>query len=119
MPSSNERALEKAKTIPADAIIFDLEDAVAPDAKEAARANAVAAVQSGEYGGKTLTIRCNGVDTPGGADDLKAAAAASPAAGGVPKGGGPGHPAALTAIPGAPPPGGGGGAPAGPVSTPQ
>ena len=46
MPSSNERALEKAKTIPADAIIFDLEDAVAPDAKEAARGNAVAAVQS-------------------------------------------------------------------------
>ena len=76
MPSSNERALEKAKTIPADAIIFDLEDAVAPDAKEAARGAAVAAVQSGEYGGKTLTIRCNGLDTPWGADDLAAAAAA-------------------------------------------
>ncbi len=51
MPSSNERALEKAKTLPADAIIFDLEDAVAPDAKPEARAKAVAAVQSGLYGG--------------------------------------------------------------------
>ena len=85
MPSSNERALEKAKTIPADAIIFDLEDAVAPDAKEAARDAAVAAVQSGEYGGKTLTIRCNGLDTPWGAADLAAAAAAGPAAVVVPK----------------------------------
>jgi citrate lyase subunit beta/citryl-CoA lyase len=89
MPSSNERALEKAKTIPADAIIFDLEDAVAPDAKEAARANAVAAVQSGEYGGKVLTIRCNGLDTPWGASDLAAAAGAGPAAVVVPKVSGP------------------------------
>ena len=48
MPAANERALEKAKSIPADAIIFDLEDAVAPDAKEAARANACAAASSGE-----------------------------------------------------------------------
>jgi len=100
MPSSNERALEKAKSIPADAIIFDLEDAVAPDAKEAARANAVAAVQSGEYGGRTLTIRCNGLDTPWGADDLKAAAAASPAAVVVPKVSGPSHLDAITAITG-------------------
>jgi citrate lyase subunit beta/citryl-CoA lyase len=100
MPSSNERALEKAKTIPADAIIFDLEDAVAPDAKEAARGNAVAAVQSKEYGGRTLTIRCNGLDTPWGADDLKAAAAAGPAAVVVPKVSGPGHLDAITAITG-------------------
>jgi citrate lyase subunit beta/citryl-CoA lyase len=85
MPSSNERALEKAKTLPADAIIFDLEDAVAPDAKEAARASAVAAATSGEYGRKTLTIRCNGLDTPWGAADLEAAAAARPAAVVVPK----------------------------------
>ena len=48
MPSSNERALEKAKSLPADAIIFDLEDAVAPDAKDAARPNAVAAASSGD-----------------------------------------------------------------------
>ena len=100
MPSSNERALEKAKTIPADAIIFDLEDAVAPDAKEAARGNAVAAVQSGEYGGRTLTIRCNGLDTPWGADDLKAAAAAGPAAVVVPKVSGPEHLDAITAVTG-------------------
>ena len=50
MPAANERALEKAKTLPADAIIFDLEDAVAPDAKELSRANACAAAASGEYG---------------------------------------------------------------------
>lgn len=100
MPSSNERALEKAKTIPADAIIFDLEDAVAPDAKEAARGNAVAAVQSGEYGGKTLTIRCNGLDTPWGADDLAAAAAARPDAVVVPKVSGPEHLRQVAAITG-------------------
>jgi citrate lyase subunit beta/citryl-CoA lyase len=85
MPSSNARALEKAKTIPADAIIFDLEDAVAPDAKELAREQACAAVASGEYGGRELTIRCNGLDTPWGADDLRAASAAGPAAVVVPK----------------------------------
>ncbi|MGB8650015.1 MAG: CoA ester lyase [Mycobacteriales bacterium] len=100
MPSSNERALEKAKTIPADAIIFDLEDAVAPDAKEAARGNAVAAATSGEYGGKVLTIRCNGLDTPWGAEDLKAAAAARPAAVVVPKVSGPEHLEQVTAITG-------------------
>ena len=100
MPSSNERALEKAKTIAADAIIFDLEDAVAPDAKDAARGNAVAAVQSGEYGGKTLTIRCNGLDTPWGAADLKAATAAGPAAVVVPKVSGPDHLAQITAVTG-------------------
>jgi len=64
MPAANERALEKAKSIPADAIIFDLEDAVAPDAKEPARAQAVAAAGSGEYGKRELTIRCNGLATP-------------------------------------------------------
>ena len=85
MPSSNARALEKAKTIAADAIIFDLEDAVAPDAKILAREQACAAVASGEYGGRELTIRCNGLDTPWGADDLRAAAAAGPAAVVVPK----------------------------------
>jgi citrate lyase subunit beta/citryl-CoA lyase len=91
MPSSNARALEKAKTIPADAIIFDLEDAVAPDAKELAREQACAAVASGEYGGRELTIRCNGLDTPWGADDLRAASAAGPAAVVVPKVAGAAH----------------------------
>ena len=85
MPAANERALEKAKTIAADAIIFDLEDAVAPDAKEAARANAVAAASSGEYGNRELTIRCNGLDTPWGVDDIAAAAQSGAAAVVIPK----------------------------------
>ena len=85
MPAANERALEKATTIPADAIIFDLEDAVAPDAKPEARARAVAAVGSGRYGRRELTIRCNGLDTPWGADDLAAAGAAGPQAVVIPK----------------------------------
>ena len=100
MPSSNERALEKAKSIPCDAIIFDLEDAVAPDAKEQARANAVAAVTSGEYGGKVLTIRANGLDTPWGAEDLAAAATARPDAVVVPKVSGAAHLAQVAAVTG-------------------
>ena len=85
MPSSNERALEKAKSISCDALILDLEDAVAPDAKEAARANAVAATGSGAYGHREITIRCNGLDTPWGADDLAAAATSGAAAVVIPK----------------------------------
>ncbi|MFM7537649.1 MAG: HpcH/HpaI aldolase/citrate lyase family protein [Acidimicrobiales bacterium] len=85
MPAANERALEKAKTIPADALIFDLEDAVAPDAKEQARVNACAAAASGAYGRKEITIRCNGLDTPWGAGDLAAAATSGAAAVVIPK----------------------------------
>lgn len=85
MPAANERALEKAKSIPADAIIFDLEDAVAPDAKDLARGQAVAAAGSDEYGKRELTIRCNGLDTPWGADDLAAAARSGAAAVVIPK----------------------------------
>ena len=85
MPSSNARALEKAKTLAADAIIFDLEDAVAPDAKELAREQAVAAVRSGEYGRRTLTIRCNDLDTPWGEADVRAAGEAAPHAVVIPK----------------------------------
>ena len=85
MPAANERALEKAKTIPADAIIFDLEDAVAPDAKADARPKAVAAAASGEYGNRELTIRCNGLDTEWGADDIAAAATSGAAAVVIPK----------------------------------
>ncbi len=85
MPAANERALEKAKTIPADALIFDLEDAVAPDAKSQARANAVAAARSGDYGHREITIRCNGLDTPWGADDLAAAATSGADAVVIPK----------------------------------
>ena len=85
MPAANERVLEKAKTIPCDAIIFDLEDAVAPDSKRLARDKAVAAVVSGHYGQRELTIRCNGLSTPWGNEDLRAAAAASPSAVVIPK----------------------------------
>jgi citrate lyase subunit beta/citryl-CoA lyase len=85
MPAANKRALEKAKSIPADALIFDLEDAVAPDAKADARRQAVEAARSGEYGHREITIRCNGLDTPWGADDLAAAATAGPAAVVIPK----------------------------------
>ena len=85
MPAANERALEKAKTIPADAIIFDLEDAVAPDAKDSARANACAAAGSGDYANRELTIRCNGLDTPWGASDVTAAATSGAAAVVIPK----------------------------------
>lgn len=85
MPAANERALEKAKSLPADAIIFDLEDAVAPDAKDAARASAVLAAQSGEYGHRELTIRCNGLDTPWGSADIDAAAQSGAAAVVIPK----------------------------------
>ncbi|MFZ8998071.1 MAG: HpcH/HpaI aldolase/citrate lyase family protein [Ilumatobacteraceae bacterium] len=85
MPSSNERALEKAKSIPCDALILDLEDAVATDAKDQARVNAVAAARSGEYGRREITIRCNGLDTPWGADDLDAAATSGASSVVIPK----------------------------------
>nr|WP_329957545.1 CoA ester lyase [Nocardioides anomalus] len=85
MPASNERALEKAKTIPCDALILDLEDAVAPDAKPAAREAACAAAASGEYGRRTVTIRVNGIGTEWHDADLEAAAQAGPAAVVVPK----------------------------------
>jgi citrate lyase subunit beta/citryl-CoA lyase len=85
MPSSNERALEKAKAIPCDGLILDLEDAVAPDAKPAARQSAAAAVRSGEYGARELTIRINGMDTEWHQEDLQVACAAGPDAIVVPK----------------------------------
>ena len=85
MPSSNARALQKAKTIPCDGLILDLEDAVAPDDKPAARDAACAAVQSGEYGNRELTVRVNGADTEWHKDDLAAACAAGPDAIVVPK----------------------------------
>ena len=85
MPGANERALEKAKGIPADALILDLEDAVAPDAKVDARKRVCAAVVQGGYGRRELVIRVNGLDTPWHADDLRAAAEAGPDAVLVPK----------------------------------
>ncbi|MCD6640519.1 MAG: CoA ester lyase [Nocardioides sp.] len=85
MPSSNERALEKAKSIACDGLILDLEDAVAPDAKPAARDAAAAAAASGEYGRRTVTIRVNGIGTQWHDDDIAAASQAGPAAIVVPK----------------------------------
>ncbi|MBU1211856.1 MAG: CoA ester lyase [Alphaproteobacteria bacterium] len=90
MPGSNDRALEKAKSIPADALILDLEDAVAPDAKVEAREKVCAAVRNGGYGKRELVIRVNALETPWGADDLKAASEAGPDAILVPKVGRPG-----------------------------
>jgi citrate lyase subunit beta/citryl-CoA lyase len=85
MPGSNERALEKAKSIPCDGLILDLEDAVAPDAKPAARDAVCDAAASGAYGAREVTIRVNGADTEWHADDMRAACAAAPDAIVVPK----------------------------------
>lgn len=78
MPGANTRALEKAKTLPADTLLLDLEDAVAPDAKAEARAAVAGAVQDGGYGSREIIIRINGLDTEWGLDDLKAAVEAGP-----------------------------------------
>jgi citrate lyase subunit beta/citryl-CoA lyase len=74
MPASNARALDKARTLPADAVVFDLEDAVAPDAKAEARRMAVAAVSGGGYAPREVVVRVNALDTPWGRDDLAAVA---------------------------------------------
>ena len=76
MPGSNARALDKARTLPADALVLDLEDAVAPDMKAQARAQVVAAVRAGGYGRREIVVRVNALGTPWGRDDLAAAAEA-------------------------------------------
>jgi citrate lyase subunit beta/citryl-CoA lyase len=76
MPGSNARALEKAKSLPADGLILDLEDAVAPDAKVSARDQVRAAIQAGGYGPREVIVRVNGLATPWGHADLEAAATA-------------------------------------------
>ncbi|MEE8578566.1 MAG: CoA ester lyase [Hyphomicrobium sp.] len=85
MPGANKRALEKAKTLPADSLILDLEDSVAPEAKAQARDSVCAAVKAGGYGHRELVIRVNAIETPWGMDDLRAAVAAVPDAILVPK----------------------------------
>lgn len=85
MPGSNARALEKAKALPVDGIILDLEDSVAPDAKETARKQVAEAVKAGGFGRREVFVRVNGVDSPWHADDLAAAAHAAPDAILVPK----------------------------------
>ena len=78
MPASNPRAVEKARSLACDVVILDLEDAVLPDAKEKARADAVAAVAAGGFGRREVVIRVNALSTPWGEMDLAAAAAAGP-----------------------------------------
>jgi citrate lyase subunit beta/citryl-CoA lyase len=78
MPGSNARAIEKARTLPADGVILDLEDSVAPDAKPEARIQVAAAVKAGGFGHREVFIRTNGFDTPWFTDDLTAAAQAAP-----------------------------------------
>ncbi|CAL8969650.1 (3S)-malyl-CoA thioesterase [Rhodoplanes serenus] len=78
MPGSNTRAMEKAKTLPIDAVILDLEDSVAPDAKAEARRLVAETVKAGGFGRREVFVRVNGLDTPWFADDLAAAAAARP-----------------------------------------
>lgn len=85
MPGSNARALEKAKSLGADTLILDLEDAVAPDHKEAARAQVCEAVKNGGYGAREVVIRVNGLETPWGEEDIVAAVQALPDAILVPK----------------------------------
>jgi len=85
MPASNARAVEKARSLPCDVVILDLEDAVAPEAKPEARVAAVAAVKAGGFGRREVVIRVNGLSTPWGADDLAAAAEAGPDSVLVPK----------------------------------
>lgn len=72
MPGANTKALEKAKSLPADVLLLDLEDAVAPDAKEEARANVAAALRSGGYGKREVVVRANSLTTPWGLADIAA-----------------------------------------------
>lgn len=85
MPGANARALEKAKSLPVDAIIMDLEDSVAPDAKAEARTTACAALTAGGYGHREVVLRINGLDTPWGEADMAAVVATRPDAILVPK----------------------------------
>ncbi len=85
LPGSNARAIEKARTLPCDVVVLDLEDSVAPETKIAARALACEAARLGEFGLRELVVRVNGLDTPWGADDLAAAAEVAPDAVLVPK----------------------------------
>jgi len=91
MPGSNARALEKARELPADGIILDLEDAVAPEAKATARELIVKSLQNGSFGDREVLVRINGLDTRWWVEDLSAVAAAKPDAVLVPKVSNPGQ----------------------------
>ena len=85
LPASNARALAKARTLPCDAVVIDLEDSVAPDAKDAAREQARAALGAGGFGRREVVVRCNGLDTPWGEADLAMLCGCAPDAVLVPK----------------------------------
>jgi citrate lyase subunit beta/citryl-CoA lyase len=85
LPASSARALEKARSLPCDVVILDLEDSVEPDAKHQARAAAVEAIRDGGFGDREIVLRVNGLDTPWGPEDMAAAAEAHPDAVLVPK----------------------------------
>lgn len=85
MPGSNARAIEKAKSLPVDGVILDLEDAVAPDAKAAARQQVADAVAAGGFGPREVVIRTNGISSPWFADDMTAVIQAKPDAVLIPK----------------------------------
>lgn len=85
MPASNARALEKARTLAADTLVLDLEDAVAPDAKDVARRQAAEAIAAGAFGRREVAVRINGTDTDWWADDLRAVVSAGPDAILIPK----------------------------------
>ncbi|KPK16125.1 MAG: malyl-CoA thiolesterase [Myxococcales bacterium SG8_38] len=85
MPGSNARALDKSRTLPSDGLIFDLEDAVAPDAKVTARNQVMQAYEVGGYGEREILIRTNGLNTPWGYDDLVAVASVGASAVLLPK----------------------------------
>lgn len=100
IPGSKDRALDKARGLACDAIIFDLEDAVTPDEKPAARATLAQALETGGYGSRLRVVRINGLDTPWGADDARAAAAMDADAILLPKVNGPEDLDALAALTG-------------------
>lgn len=85
MPGANQRAMDKARGLPCDAVIFDLEDAVAPDMKELARSQVLAQVAAGGYGSRRVVVRANSVDSPWGESDLQALGAAAVATVCLPK----------------------------------
>lgn len=85
LPASNAKAIAKARTLPCDIVVLDLEDAVAPEAKDQARAAAVAAIAEGGFGDREVAIRVNGIDTEWGVEDLAAAAGSNAHAVLVPK----------------------------------
>jgi citrate lyase subunit beta/citryl-CoA lyase len=91
MPGSNARAIEKARSLPADCVVLDLEDSVAPEGKETAREHVMSAVADGGFGPREVVVRINGLDTEWWLEDVNAAAKAKPDAILIPKVSSPGH----------------------------